>query len=105
MVVKQNFVIIEEVMKNNYNLFGQNGCLTDNTNQIMLLDFAQMGQYILENTLSDTIDEEYEFAISKAKVTSTTKQWAEEIAKIILDEVVSNALSDAEDDEEVMVIE
>lgn len=105
MVVKQNFVIIEEVMKNSYNLFGQNGCPTDDTNQIMLLDFAQMGQYILENTLSDTINEEYEFTLSKKKVTNATKQWAEEIAKIIFDEVVSNAISDAEDDEEVMVIE
>lgn len=104
MVVKQSFIIKEEVMKDKYELFGTNGCLQSENSRIMLLDFAQMGQYILENTLDESNDDEYELSVTEKKISNMTSRWANEIAKIITDEVYENAISDAEDDEEIKVI-
>ena len=105
MVVKQSFIIKEEVMKDNYELFGTNGCLKSEDSRIMLLDFAQMGQYILENTVDESDDNEYELLVRKKEISNMALQWANEIAKIIVDEVYENAVSDGEDDEKIKVIE
>ena len=104
MVVKQSFIIKEEVMKDDYELFGTNGCLKSEDSRIMLLDFAQMGQYVLENTLDESDDNEYEFSVMKKEISNMALQWANEIAKIIVDEIYENAVSDGEDDEEIKVI-
>lgn len=97
MAVKKVYTIKDKILNDEFELSGQSGCLSSDDNSLMLLDFAQMGQYILENCCNDE-------AVSEKRMSNMSRQWAEEICKQIMDNVFENALSDAEDDEEIEVI-
>lgn len=103
MVIKQCFTIKDEIMHDKYEVSGQTGCHKTGNKQIMLLDFAQMGQYVFENCLKQVDDDT--FSISEKDITAMARQWSREISDIILDNIYENAISDAEDDETVIVKE
>lgn len=103
MAIRQCFTIRDEIMHDEYEVSGQSGCHETDNKQIMLLDFAQMGQYILEDCLQEVDD--YTFTISEKDITAMARQWSREISDMILDNICMNAISDAEDDETVIVKE
>lgn len=103
MVIKQCFTIKDEIMHDKYEVSGQTGCHKTGNKQIMLLDFAQMGQYVLENCLQQVDDDT--FSISEKNIIAMARQWSREISDMILDNICENAISDAEDDETVIIKE
>ena len=96
MAVKKVYKVTDEILKDEYQLFGQSGVM--NENGIMLIDFAQMGQYIIENCHNN--NGQY----NKQDVEDICKQWSKEISDIILNEAYENAISDIIDDEELELI-
>lgn len=99
MTIKQCFTIKDEILNDEHQVFGQSGCLQTDDEQIMLLDFAQMGQYILENCVKQVDDNS--FTVSEHKLAKASIQWSREISDMILDNIFENAISDAKDDEEI----
>ena len=99
MAIKQCFTIKDEILNDEHQVFGQSGCLQTDDEQIMLLDFAQMGQYILENCVKQIDDNN--FTVSEHKLAKASIQWSREISDMILDNIFENAISDAKDDEEI----
>lgn len=101
MTIKQCFTIKDEILNDEHQVFGQSGCLQTDDEQIMLLDFAQMGQYILENCVKQIDDNS--FTVSEHKLAKASIQWSREISDMILDNIFENAISDAKDDETVII--
>ena len=97
MVVKKVFKVKDEILNDEFELFGKTGCLSSDDNSLMLLDFAQMGQYVFENVCNEEI-------ISKEKIKEMCIEWSEIISKELINNIYENALSDAIDDEEIKVI-
>ena len=97
MVVKKVFKVKDEILNDEFELFGQTGCLSSDDNSLMLLDFSQMGQYVLENVCDEEI-------VSEEKIKEMCIRWSKFISKKIINNIYENALSDAIDDEEIKVI-
>ena len=95
MAVKKSYTIKDMILNDKYEVSGQNGVLDLRENGLMLLDFNQMGQHIIENVCIN------EHEISKKDIKNVCFHWSQEIRKIILDEVYEICISNVEDDEEL----
>lgn len=98
MAVKKIYEIKDLILHDTFQVSGQSGVMGLEQDGLMLLDFNQMAQYIVENSYVK------EYEISEKSISTMCNQWSNEIAKIILDEVYNSAISDVEDDEEVQLI-
>lgn len=96
MVVKKVYSVKDEILHDEYELFGKNGVMQKDN--LMLLDFAQMGQYIIENCSINGQDYKEE------DIDAMCRQWAREISNIIINEAYENTISDIYDDEELELI-
>ena len=95
MVVKKIYKIKDMVLEDEFEVSGYNGILDLKENGLMLLDFNQMGQYIIENVCIN------EHEISKKDIKHMCFQLDKEIRKIILDDVYETCISNVKDDEEL----
>ena len=100
MSVKKVYTIKDEILNDKYELFGQSGVMEEAG--LMLLDFDQMAQYVIENSCTEYKNNVYE--ISKKDISNICSQWSYEISKIIIDKLFDTIISDVEDDEELVLI-
>ena len=98
MAVKKVYEIKDLILNDVCEVSGQSGVLESKENGLMLLDFNQMAQYIIENSSQS------EHEIFEKDLSNMCVQWSYEISKIILDEVYKSAISDINDDEELELI-
>ena len=98
MAVKKVYEIKDLILNDVCEVSGQSGVLGSKENGLMLLDFNQMAQYIIENSSQS------EYEIFERDLSNVCVQWSYEISKIILDEVYESAISDINDDEELELI-
>ena len=98
MAVKKVYEIKDLILNDVCEVSGQSGVLGSKENGLMLLDFNQMAQYIIENSSQS------EHEIFLKVLSNVCVQWSYEISKIILDEVYESAISDINDDEELELI-
>lgn len=98
MAVKKVYQIKDLILNDVCEVSGQSGVLESKENGLMLLDFNQMAQYIIENSSQN------EHEIFERDLANVCVQWGYEISKIILDEIYESAISDINDDEELELI-
>lgn len=98
MAVKKVYEIKDLILHDSFEVSGQSGVMELEQDGLMLLDFNQMAQYIVENSYVN------EHEISEKSISAMCNQWSNEIAKIILDEIYNSAISDVKDDDEVQLI-
>jgi len=96
MVVKKIYKIKDEILNDEYKMFGQSGVMQEAG--LMLLDFDQMAQYVIENSCEKN---DYGYTITQKDISSICSQWSYEISKIIIDTLYDTIMSDIEDDEEL----
>lgn len=100
MAVKKVYKIKDEILNDEYEVFGQSGVMQEAG--LMLLDFDQMAQYVIENNCKN---DDYEYIITQKDISNVCIQWSYEISKIIIDTLYDTIMSDIEDDEELKLEE
>lgn len=100
MAVKKVYTVKDKILNDEYELFGQSGVMEEAS--LMLLDFDQMAQYVIENSCVECEDNVYE--ISEKDISNVCSQWSYEISKIIMDKLFDTIISDVKDDEELVLI-
>ena len=103
MAVKKVYTIKDKILNNEYEVFGQNGVLQQEKAGLMLLDFSQMAQYIIENCAKESEKEDTYTVINKELI-EECNNYAEKIYDIVVNTVYYNAISDIKDDEELETI-
>ena len=97
MAVKKVYKIKDEILNDEYEVFGQSGVMEGAG--LMLLDFDQMAQYIIENTATYIGNNMY--SVSEKNISATCRHWTNELHNMILDKLYDTIISDIEDDEEL----
>lgn len=101
MAIKQVFIVKDEILKDEYKLSGQSGCLRTDDDNILLIDTYQVAQNVIE---ACAVEQDGVYVITKEKISAMSNQVSREISNLILDSVYENAISNAEDDEEMEVL-
>ena len=96
MTMKKTYILKDETVGES-EFESTDGIMISDDDSYLLIDFSQTGQFVLECVCDDN-------KVSKKRVRDLSRQWANDIAMIIMDNIYDCTLSNAQDDEEIEVV-
>lgn len=89
MAIKRVFTIKDENYDNSFEMAGQSGVLISDDEHIILLDFCQMAQYLVEDLCTDD-------KIVAEDIVKVCADWSKTLFNIIFNNLFDNIIYDEE---------